>query len=111
LQDEQSLTYLFIAHDLSIIRYISDRIAVMHRGYIVELGPAEEIYSHPLHPYTKSLLTAIPQPDPRTKALRKKIPYDQGNIVYGKCVWKDYGNEHYVLVNDDLDKIISKEIK
>ena len=110
LQDEQDLTYLFIAHDLSIIRYISNRIAVMHKGYVVELGPAEEIYTHPLHPYTRSLLTAIPQPDPKTKDQRKKIPYVQGNIVYGQCKWKDYGNEHFVLVNDELDEDITKRV-
>jgi len=110
LQTERGLTYLFIAHDLSIIRYISDRIAVMHQGYIVELGEAEEIYNNPLHPYTKSLLTAIPQPDPKTKDQRVKIPYNKGDINYATCSWKEYGNGHYVLVNGDLDEKITKEI-
>ena len=59
------LTYLFIAHDLSVVRFISDRIAVIHKGRIVELAEAEELFLNPFHPYTKSLLSAIPIPDPR----------------------------------------------
>ena len=110
LQKEQELTYLFIAHDLSIIRYISDRIAVMHNGYLVELGVAEEIYSNPLHPYTKSLLTAIPQPDPKSKDKRKKLVYDQGNIVYGECYWAELAPGHFVLVNDELKADILKQL-
>ena len=110
LQNDQGLTYLFIAHDLSIIRYISDRIAVMHQGYIVELGPANEIYSHPLHPYTRSLLTAIPQPDPKTKDQRKKVPYQQGDLVYGECHWKEFRKDHFVLVNDKLEKDVKNRI-
>ena len=111
LQHDQGLTYLFIAHDLSIIRYISDRIAVMHQGYIVELGPAEEIYSHPLHPYTRSLLTAIPQPDPKTKDDRKKVPYNKGDIDYAKCIWEECRPGHYVLVNDKLREDIKQRVK
>ncbi len=111
LQNQQNLTYLFIAHDLSIIRYISDRIAVMHQGYIVELGNAEEIYNNPLHPYTKSLLTAIPQPDPRSKDSRVRIPYNKGDLDYGTCYWKDFGNGHYVLVNETLDNEITDSLK
>ena len=111
LQVEKKLTYLFIAHDLSIIRYISDRIAVMHQGHIVEVGPAEEIYSNPLHPYTRSLLTAIPQPDPRTKEQRKKVPYVKGDLDYDKCRWVEFKNKHYVLVNDRLEQEILKNYK
>ena len=111
LQHDQGLTYLFIAHDLSIIRYISDRIAVMHQGFIVELGPAEEIYSHPLHPYTRSLLTAIPQPDPKTKDERKKVPYNKGDIDYDKCVWEEARPGYYVLVNDTLREDIKQRVK
>ena len=103
LQKEQDLTYLFIAHDLSIIRYISDRIAVMHNGYIVELGLAEEIYGNPLHPYTKSLLTAIPQPDPKSKDQRVKLVYEQGDLDYGACRWVEMRPGHFVLVNDELE--------
>ena len=112
LQEQESLTYLFIAHDLSIIRYISDRIAVMHQGYVVELGPAEEIYSNPLHPYTKSLLTAIPQPDPKTKSDRVRVPYSKGDLVYENCYWCEVNPGHYVLVNDRLkDELVKKSGK
>lgn len=75
LQEERNLTYLFIAHDLSMVKYISDRIAVMYRGKIIELGEANEIYDHPIHPYTKSLLSAVPLPDPILERKRKRIPY------------------------------------
>ncbi|MDM5335445.1 ATP-binding cassette domain-containing protein [Ureibacillus composti] len=75
LQKEHKLTYLFIAHDLSMVKYISDRIAVMYRGKIVELGTADEIYHHPIHPYTKSLLSAVPLPDPISERKRQRIPY------------------------------------
>ncbi|MFB9220538.1 ABC transporter ATP-binding protein [Kurthia sibirica] len=75
LQKERDLTYLFIAHDLSMVKYISDRIAVMRNGQILELGTSEDIYYHPVHPYTKSLLSAIPLPDPRSEATRTRIPY------------------------------------
>jgi oligopeptide transport system ATP-binding protein len=75
LQKEQGLTYLFIAHDLSMVRYISDRIGVMYRGKLVETGPADQVYRHPSHPYTRSLISAIPLPDPDTERLRRRIPY------------------------------------
>lgn len=75
LQAESNLTYLFIAHDLSMVKYISDRIAVMYGGKVVELGPADRIYSNPIHPYTKSLLSAVPQPDPISESQRKRVPY------------------------------------
>ncbi|MBD8034433.1 MULTISPECIES: ABC transporter ATP-binding protein [Solibacillus] len=75
LQKERGLTYLFIAHDLSMVKYISDRIAVMYRGKILELGSADEIYNNPIHPYTKSLLSAVPQPDPAYERNRTRIPY------------------------------------
>ncbi len=83
LQKERDLTYLFIAHDLSMVKYISDRIAVMRRGKIVELGTAEDIYYHPVHPYTKSLLSAIPLPDPKTEATRVRIPYEHEEVGEG----------------------------
>ena len=67
LQKELSLTYLFIAHDLAMVRYISDRVAVMNKGRIVEIAEAEELYKNPQHPYTKNLLSAIPVPDPDFK--------------------------------------------
>ena len=76
LQHEQGLTYLFIAHDLSMVKYISDRIGVMHWGKLLEVGPADEIYHNPIHPYTKSLLSAIPEPDPERERTRQHLIYD-----------------------------------
>lgn len=81
LQREKGITFLFIAHDLSMVKYISDRIAVMHFGKIVEIGPADDIYQYPLQDYTKSLLSAIPQPDPESERSRKRFSYidDEAN--------------------------------
>ena len=76
LQHEQGLTYLFIAHDLSMVKYISDRIGVMHWGKLLEVGPADEIYHNPIHPYTKSLLSAIPEPDTERERKRQHLIYD-----------------------------------
>ncbi|MBY0012700.1 ABC transporter ATP-binding protein [Paenibacillus typhae] len=73
LQDRLGLTYLFIAHDLSMVKHISDRVAVMYLGRMVELAESEELYANPLHPYTKSLLSAIPEPDPEVEANKKRI--------------------------------------
>ena len=73
LQDEFGLTYVFVAHDLGVVRHVSDRIAVMYLGKIVEIGPAEEVYSNPIHPYTVSLLSAVPIPDPRLNREREQV--------------------------------------
>ncbi|OWA36702.1 oligopeptide ABC transporter ATP-binding protein OppF [Saccharibacillus sp. O16] len=73
LQERLGLTYLFIAHDLSMVKHISDRVAVMYLGKMVELATSEELYSNPIHPYTKSLLSAIPVPDPEVESQRKRI--------------------------------------
>ena len=73
LQEQMGLTYLFIAHDILVVRHISDRIAVMYLGKMVELADAKEIYEHPLHPYTKSLMSAVPQPDPKIARANKRI--------------------------------------
>jgi oligopeptide transport system ATP-binding protein len=73
LQDELNLTYIFIAHDLGVVRHVSDRIAVMYLGKIVEISPADELYQHPIHPYTEALLSAVPIPDPDLSAKRQQI--------------------------------------
>lgn len=76
LKATKQLTYLFIAHDISMVKYISDRIGVMYHGKLVELGTADEIVNHPLHPYTKSLLSAVPVPDPAYERVRQPFTYD-----------------------------------
>jgi oligopeptide/dipeptide ABC transporter ATP-binding protein len=73
LQDDFKLTYLFVAHDLSVVRHVSDRIAVMYLGKLMEVSPAEELYTKPIHPYTSALLSAIPIPDPRENRRRERI--------------------------------------
>lgn len=82
LQKEKGLTYLFIAHDLSMVKYISDRIGVMYFGKIVELATSEELYNNPIHPYTQSLLSAIPLPDPESERTRKRTTYEPSQHNY-----------------------------
>lgn len=100
LQDERGLTYLFIAHDLSMVKYISDRIGVMYYGKIVEVGPAEILYKEPLHPYTKSLLSAIPLPDPVYERSRVRKSYDPKSHNYGEdeeVTMREVSPGHFVL--------------
>ena len=82
LQEKKGLTYLFIAHDLSMVKYISDRIGVMYFGKLVELAPAEDLYKNPMHPYTQSLLSAIPLPDPNYERNRVRKSYDPASHNY-----------------------------
>ena len=85
LKKQHDLTYLFIAHDLSMVKFISDRIGVMHYGKLLEVGSADEVYDHPLHDYTKSLISAVPQPDPEIERSRKRIDYEYGRTINGPC--------------------------
>ncbi|MCQ9300623.1 ABC transporter ATP-binding protein [Staphylococcus hyicus] len=101
LQRERNITFLFIAHDLSMVKYISDRIAVMHLGKIVELGPADEIYNQPLHPYTKSLLSAVPQPDPDSERSRKRFAYEGEKNPDVPRTLKAFTPNHYVLATEE----------
>ncbi|MFD1203953.1 MULTISPECIES: ATP-binding cassette domain-containing protein [Sporosarcina] len=103
LQKEKGLTYLFIAHDLSMVKYISDRIGVMYFGKLVELAPAEDLYKNPLHPYTKSLLSAIPLPDPRYERSRVRKPYNPADHNYAadeKLSFREVTPGHFVLCSD-----------
>ncbi|WP_240760302.1 ABC transporter ATP-binding protein, partial [Phytoactinopolyspora endophytica] len=76
LQRQQGLTYLFISHDLSVVEYLCDRVAVMYVGKVVELGPTEELFSRPRHPYTQALLAAVPQPDPTRRNILTQQPLE-----------------------------------
>jgi oligopeptide transport system ATP-binding protein len=109
MKKDRDLTYLFIAHDLSIIHYISDRVGVMHQGYLVELADANEIYDNPLHPYTQSLLTAIPQPDPKSERFRKRELYDQTGINYAEGEFVEVSPGHYLLGTPDQIKEWTKK--
>lgn len=113
LRTKMGLTILFVAHDLSVVKYFSDRIGVMHFGKMVELAPADELFANPLHPYTKSLLSAIPLPDPHYEKMRKRI-------VYNPSVEHDYSKEgpsmreisegHFVYCNTEEMKRYQKEM-
>ena len=103
LQKERGLTYLFIAHDLSVMRFICDRIAVIHKGKIVELAQSEELFAHPLHPYTRALLSAIPQPDPIAERQKKLIVYDPSCHHYSETNqpgWHEIVPGHFVLASE-----------
>jgi len=116
LQEKYDLTYLFVAHDLSVVEHISDRVAVMYVGYIVEMASTEDLYYHPKHPYTEALLAAIPKPDPRKRTRPIKLPGDvpspanppSGCYFHPRCRYaedickverpplRDIGGEHWV---------------
>ncbi len=108
LQKERGLTYLFIAHDLSVVRFISDRIGVIYRGKLMELAGAEQLFAHPLHPYTRSLLSAIPMPDPDLEREKKLVVYDPAMHGYTEADpprWEELEPGHFVRGNTkELDK-------
>lgn len=103
IQKETGCAYLFIAHDLSMVKYISDRIGVLHLGHLVETGSKEEIFENPVHPYTKSLLSAIPHTNPRVEKQRKAVGYDyaKSGIRYENGTRRLVGGTHYVLATDE----------
>ena len=98
-QNERGLTYLFIAHDLSIVRFISDRIVVIYKGRVMEIAETEELFAYPLHPYTKSLISAIPIPDPIIEKKKKLFVYDPSLHDYSveQPALVDIGNGHMVF--------------
>ena len=103
LQKEHGLTYLFIAHDLSVMRFICDRIAVIHKGVIVELSETEKLFAHPLHPYTRALLSAIPMPDPESEREKVLEVYDPSCHHYetDKPVWTEIEPGHFIMANQE----------
>jgi len=126
LQEELQLTYIFVAHDLSVVRHVADRIAVMYLGKIVEIGPAEAVYNTPIHPYTQALLSAVPIPDPRANAARRQIVLE-GDVpspadpppacrFHTRCprateicsaeepALIDHGGEHFAACHHPLDR-------
>lgn len=113
LKKSRGLTYLFIAHDLSVVRFISDRIAVISKGRIVELAEAEELFLNPLHPYTKALLSAVPMPDPEMEKKKKLLVYDPSVHDYSvdKPVWEEIKTGHFVYGNQKELEEYRKELK
>lgn len=103
IQDEMKTTYLFIAHDLSMVKYISNRIGVMHLGHIVETGTTEEIFNNPIHPYTKSLLSAIPHPNPKVEKKRIAMVYDK------EAMGVDYLAGHAHILSDTHQVLATDE--
>ncbi|WP_314237703.1 ATP-binding cassette domain-containing protein [Abiotrophia defectiva] len=98
LQEERGLTYLFIAHNLAMVKYFSDRIGMMYRGRMVELAPAEVLYEQPLHPYTRSLLSAIPLPDPDQDRQRQRIIYQPSQAeLEAPHEWIEAQDQHWVM--------------
>ena len=113
LKKSRGLTYLFIAHDLSVVRFISDRIAVISKGRIVELAEAEELFLNPLHPYTKALLSAVPMPDPGMEKKKKLLVYDPSMHDYSvdKPVWEEIKPGHFVYGNQKELEGYRRELK
>lgn len=95
LQQEHGFTFLFIAHDLAMVEYLCDRVGVMYRGRLVELAPAKELFANPVHGYTRTLLSAIPIPDPIRERNRKLVVYDESD--FGEGEMKEISPGHFVL--------------
>ena len=113
LCEELGLTILFIAHDLSVVKYFSDRIGVMYFGKMVELATSDELFAHPLHPYTKSLLSAIPLPDPHSEKTRQRIVYNQlaeHDYSVNKPSMREIYPGHFVYCNDEEEQRYKKEL-
>lgn len=113
LRNRLGITILFIAHDLSVVKYFSDRIGVMYYGKMVELADSEELFRHPLHPYTRSLLSAIPLPDPASEKKRKRIVYNplaDHDYSADKPVMREILPGHFVYCNDAEAEQYKKEL-
>ncbi|VEF09962.1 ATP-binding cassette domain-containing protein [Streptococcus equi] len=112
IQAEKDLTYLFIAHDLSVVRFISDRIAVIHKGVIVEVAETEELFVNPVHPYTKSLLSAVPIPDPILERQKKLVVYhpEQHDYSVDKPSMVEIKPNHFVWANQAEAERYRKEL-
>ena len=102
LQKQRGLTYLFISHDLSVMKFVCDRIAVIHKGVMVELADCEQLFRHPLHPYTRALLSAVPMPDPRREKDKEIFVYDPAMHDYSvdKPRWVEIEPGHFVRGNE-----------
>ncbi len=112
LKKKKQLTYIFVAHDLSVMRFITDRIAVIHKGKIVELANTDRLFEMPLHPYTRALLSAIPMPDPDLEATKKIEIYDPSKHEYDKypARWVEIEPQHFILANDPEIEAYQKAI-
>ena len=113
LRDQFDLTIMFIAHDLSVVKYFSDRIGVMYFGKMVELTTSDELFAHPLHPYTKSLLSAIPLPDPRSEKKRTRIVYNalaEHDYSVDKPSMREIVPGHFVYCNNAEEEKYKKEL-
>ncbi len=113
LREKLGLTILFIAHDLSVVKYFSDRIGVMYYGNLVELADSDELFAHPLHPYTRSLLSAIPLPDPHSEKQRKRIVYNSladHDYSVDKPSLREVSPGHFIHCNDAEEQKYKKEL-
>ena len=111
LQKEKGLTYLFIAHDLSVVRFTTDRLAIIHKGKIVELAETENLFNNPVHPYTRALLSAIPVPDPRVERKRVIEVYDPSHDDNTKypTTWVEVEAGHFALLSDQQKGVFCNE--